>query len=184
LVHGPQRQCAEVVELAYPAEMEDGVAVDDALDPPQQCAEDDGCRGDGRPAVQALVAGASPERKCDEAGAENESEREPQRSADGERERERARDDCHRPGKGRGRAAAAERTCDEHARQQEYRGCEREAEPEDHSARMTSRRRRSRRPRTRIGRAARAYAEPWCFARKRSWLRTFSASIRPPCAPP
>ena len=206
LVHRAQRERAEVVELPDAAEVEERVAVDDALDPPEERAEHDSREHDRASSGQGLVAAPPPprERKRHHARGEDEREREAERCVHRERERERPRDERARPGEGGSGAPPAERARDEAAGEQEHERRGREAKPQSdplprqepreeqkqngepggHSARTTSNRRRSNRPRRRIARAARAYAAPRCFVRKRSWLLTFSASIRPPCEPP
>ena len=158
LVHRAERERSEVVELANPSEVEDRVAMDDALDPPQQSAEhradEDDCAVGGR-----AVAARSPpkrERQRRGAGAQIETEREPDRTVHRERQGERTRDERDRPRERRGRTAAPERTGHEHAGKEQHARSERQTEPEDHSARITSSRRRSKRPRRKIQRARRA----------------------------
>ena len=77
LVDGAQRERAEVVELPDAAEVEDHVALDDALDPPERGAERDAAERDGPPcrAAPAPSSARQRERQRDRAGDEHEHER-------------------------------------------------------------------------------------------------------------
>ena len=140
-------------------EVEDRVAAHDALDPPQERAEDDAREHDKR---------RRPARVRSAPGDESRTARPPPRRRDRGRASARAsrarrtsaralpattRD---RPGEDGRHAPLPQRAGDEQAGQEQHGGRERETEPEDHNARMTSNRRRSTRPRSRIARAARA----------------------------
>ena len=80
LVDRAQRERAEVVELAHPAEMEERVALDDPLDAPERDPEAEAGERDGRghPRVTAARP-ATAKRERRRTGDEHEHERERQR---------------------------------------------------------------------------------------------------------
>ncbi len=133
LVDRAERQRAELVQLPYAPQVEEGVAVHHAFDAPQRDAEPGAGERD-ESADPRSPSGAGPrtegERQGDRTGDQHERKRQIERAVDGEGDRERPCHECTRPGERTDRAGAPERARDEAARDEQHEGRGEEPEPE------------------------------------------------------